>query len=115
MPARLLAAVREEKLLTDRGTARIEQIAFAEFVTGGHLDRHLRRMRLRYGRRREALVAALAEALPEATVRGIAAGLHLTVELHRATTSGRSAPRRSTAGSPSARCPTTASGQGRRR
>ncbi len=81
VPARLLAAVREEKLLTDRGTARIEQIAFAEFVTGGHLDRHLRRMRLRYARRREALVAALADALPEATVRGIAAGLHLTVEL----------------------------------
>jgi GntR family transcriptional regulator/MocR family aminotransferase len=81
VPSRLLAAVREEKLLTDRGTARIEQIAFAEFLTGGHLDRHLRRMRLRYARRREALVAALADALPEATVRGIAAGLHLTVEL----------------------------------
>jgi GntR family transcriptional regulator/MocR family aminotransferase len=81
VPARLLAAVREEKLLTDRGTARIEQIAFAEFLTGGHLDRHLRRMRLRYARRREALVAALGDALPEATVRGIAAGLHLTVEL----------------------------------
>ncbi len=81
VPARLLAAVREEKLLTDRGTARIEQIAFTEFLTGGHLDRHLRRMRLRYGRRREELVAALAEALPEGTVRGIAAGLHLTVEL----------------------------------
>src|SRR4249920_1311213 len=38
-------------------------------------------MRLRYGARREALVAALADALPEATVHGIAAGLHLTVEL----------------------------------
>jgi GntR family transcriptional regulator/MocR family aminotransferase len=81
VPTPLLKAVREEKLLTDRGTARIEQLAFAEFLTGGHLDRHLRRMRLRYGRRREALVAALAEALPEATVRGIAAGLHVTVEL----------------------------------
>jgi GntR family transcriptional regulator / MocR family aminotransferase len=81
VPSALLETVREEKLLTDRGTARIEQIAFAEFLTRGHLDRHLRRMRLRYSRRREALVAALAEALPEAVVRGIAAGLHLTVEL----------------------------------
>jgi GntR family transcriptional regulator/MocR family aminotransferase len=38
-------------------------------------------MRLRYRRRRDALVAALASSLPEATVRGIAAGLHVTAEL----------------------------------
>ena len=38
-------------------------------------------MRVRYRARRDALVEALAEALPEATVRGIAAGLHATVEL----------------------------------
>jgi GntR family transcriptional regulator / MocR family aminotransferase len=81
VPSALLEAVREEKLLTDRGTARIEQLAFAEFLKNGHLDRHLRRMRLRYGRRRQVLVAAVRDALPEATVRGIAAGLHLTVEL----------------------------------
>src|SRR3954465_94830 len=31
--------------------------------------------------RRQVLVAALADALPEATFHGIAAGLHLTVEL----------------------------------
>ena len=83
VPSALLGAVRDEKLLTDRGTARIEQLAFTDFLTSGHLDRHLRRMRLRYGARREALVAALADALPGATVHGIAAGLHLTVELPR--------------------------------
>lgn len=44
-------------------------------------DRHLRRMRGRYRARRDTLVATLADALPEATVRGIAAGLHVTVEL----------------------------------
>ena len=38
-------------------------------------------MRARYRRRRDALVEALAEALPEATVCGAAAGLHVTVEL----------------------------------
>jgi GntR family transcriptional regulator/MocR family aminotransferase len=38
-------------------------------------------MRTRYRRRRDLLVATLADALPEATVRGIAAGLHVTVEL----------------------------------
>src|SRR5262249_21476071 len=64
-----------------RGTARIEQLAFADFLDRGELDRYLRRMRARYRRQRDALVQALAEALPEATVCGAAAGLHVTVEL----------------------------------
>jgi GntR family transcriptional regulator / MocR family aminotransferase len=81
VPPTLLEAVGREKLLADRGTARIEQHAFADFLTRGELDRHLRRMRARYRTRRDALVEVLAEALPEATVRGVAAGLHVTVEL----------------------------------
>jgi GntR family transcriptional regulator/MocR family aminotransferase len=74
-------SVREEKLLHDQGTARIEQLAFAHFLRRGELDRHLRRMRTRYRRRRDAMIAALGESLPGATIRGIAAGLHVTVEL----------------------------------
>ena len=84
VPARLLEQVRCEKLLSDRGTARIEQLAFAEFLARGHLDRHRRRMRLSYAARRAALIDALGRELPEATVRGIAAGLHVTVELSAA-------------------------------
>jgi GntR family transcriptional regulator/MocR family aminotransferase len=81
VPPSLLDAVTDEKDLADCGTARIEQHAFADFLARGELDRHLRRMRARYRRRRDLLVAALADALPEATVRGIAAGLHATVQL----------------------------------
>jgi len=81
VPPSLLQAVSREKLLADRGTARIEQHAFADFLTRGELDRHLRRMRSRYRGRRDALVEALAEALPEAAVRGVAAGLHVSVQL----------------------------------
>jgi GntR family transcriptional regulator/MocR family aminotransferase len=81
VPAALLDGVRREKLLADRGSPRIEQLAFADFLARGELDRHLRRMRTRYRARRDALVAAFADALPDATVRGIAAGLHATVEL----------------------------------
>jgi GntR family transcriptional regulator/MocR family aminotransferase len=81
VPPSLLHAVIHEKLLADRGTARIEQHAFADFLSRGELDRHLRRMRTRYRRRRDALVDALTEALPEAAVRGVAAGLHVTVQL----------------------------------
>ena len=81
VPPSLLQAVTHEKLLADRGTARIEQHAFADFLTRGELDRHLRRMRARYRGRRDALVRALTEALPECSVRGVAAGLHVTVQL----------------------------------
>jgi GntR family transcriptional regulator/MocR family aminotransferase len=81
VPASLVDGVRAEKMLADQGTARIEQLAFARFLARGDLDRHLRRMRARYRARRDAMVAALAAELPEATVRGIAAGLHVTVEL----------------------------------
>jgi GntR family transcriptional regulator / MocR family aminotransferase len=81
VPHRLLDAVVAEKRLADLGTGRIEQHALANFLARGELDRHLRRMRVRYRRRRDTLVAALAEALPEAEVAGIAAGLHAAVRL----------------------------------
>jgi GntR family transcriptional regulator/MocR family aminotransferase len=81
VPPALLDDFTRAKALADQGTARIEQHAFARFVARGELDRHLRRMRVVYRRRRDALVEALADALPEATVRGIAAGLHAAVEL----------------------------------
>jgi GntR family transcriptional regulator/MocR family aminotransferase len=81
VPPSLRQAITQEKLLTDRGTARIEQHALADFLTRGELDRHLRRMRARYRSRRDSLVDALAQALPEATVLGVAAGLHVIVQL----------------------------------
>jgi GntR family transcriptional regulator/MocR family aminotransferase len=81
VPPALVDQIRAEKQLADQGTARIEQLAFAHFLARGDLDRHLRRMRVRYRGKRDATIAALAAELPEATVRGIAAGLHVTVEL----------------------------------
>ncbi|MEA2148422.1 MAG: GntR family transcriptional regulator / MocR family aminotransferase [Solirubrobacteraceae bacterium] len=81
VPPRLLEAVAREKLLADYGNGRIEQYAFADFLTRGELDRHLRRMRVLYRTRRDALVETLAGALPEATVHGIAAGLHAMIQL----------------------------------
>jgi GntR family transcriptional regulator / MocR family aminotransferase len=81
VPPSLLEAVTDAKRLADQGSPRIDQFAFADFLARGELDRHLRRMRARYRARRDVMVAALAGALPEATVRGIAAGLHAIVEL----------------------------------
>jgi GntR family transcriptional regulator/MocR family aminotransferase len=81
VPASLLEAVTNDKLIADRGASRIEEYAFADLLTRGELDRHLRRMRARYRAKRDALVRALGEELPEAVVTGIAAGLHVTVQL----------------------------------
>jgi GntR family transcriptional regulator / MocR family aminotransferase len=81
VPADLVDRVTAEKMLADRGTSRIDQLAFADFLARGELDRHLRRMRTRYRARRDALVEAIGEFLPEAEILGIAAGLHATVRL----------------------------------
>ncbi|MGW4779091.1 MocR-like pyridoxine biosynthesis transcription factor PdxR [Streptomyces filamentosus] len=58
-----------------------DQLAFAEFLSSGAYDRHVRAMRLRYRRRRDQLVAALAEHAPGIRVGGIAAGLHAVLPL----------------------------------
>jgi len=81
VPGWLVGDIRREKQLADQGSPRIDQLAFATFLEGGHLDRHLRSMRVRYRRRRDAIVETLAVEVPEATVGGIAAGLHATVTL----------------------------------
>ena len=49
--------------------------------TSGAFERHLRRVRGRQRTRRDALLAALREHLPDARVHGVAAGLHLLVGL----------------------------------
>ncbi|HXR31859.1 MAG TPA: PLP-dependent aminotransferase family protein [Solirubrobacterales bacterium] len=64
-----------EKAIEDRGSEVIGQLALQDFIVRGELDRHLRRMRGRYQRRREALLDSLARHLPEARVDAAAAGL----------------------------------------
>ena len=59
----------------------LDQLTLAEFLTSGAYDRHVRAARLRYRRRRDALVAALAEHAPRVRVTGIAAGLHAVLRL----------------------------------
>jgi hypothetical protein len=59
----------------------LDQLAFAAFLRSGSYDRHLRAGRKRYRARRDNLVAALTASIPEATVSGAAAGLHLLLRL----------------------------------
>jgi GntR family transcriptional regulator/MocR family aminotransferase len=80
LPGWLAQTVGDEKGWADGGSPTLEQLALADFVERGELDRHLRRARLRYRRRRDAMVDAIARELPGARVRGAAAGLHVVVE-----------------------------------
>jgi GntR family transcriptional regulator/MocR family aminotransferase len=81
LPARLTEAVASAKARSDAHTSSFEQLTLAEFITSGAYDRHVRRVRLAYRRRRDRLVAALATHAPGVRVTGIAAGLHAVAEL----------------------------------
>ncbi|MEV6638613.1 PLP-dependent aminotransferase family protein [Amycolatopsis sp. NPDC051371] len=65
----------------DWAPGSFDQLTLAEFLTSGDYDRHVRAMRLRYRRRRDQLVAAVAEHAPGIRVSGIAAGLHAVLDL----------------------------------
>jgi DNA-binding transcriptional MocR family regulator len=73
----LVDDVSEAKSLADRGSPVLDQLTFADFPGRGEFDRHLRRMRPLYRRRRDTLIQALRELLPDIEPAGIAAGLHL--------------------------------------
>jgi GntR family transcriptional regulator / MocR family aminotransferase len=81
LPGDLAATLAEERGWADGGSPVLDQLALAEFIERGELDRHLRRMRVRYRRRRDALIAAFERELPELGIGGAAAGLHLTLAL----------------------------------
>jgi GntR family transcriptional regulator/MocR family aminotransferase len=80
-PASLAAELREAKRRSDLGTPVLEQLALADLIERGDLDRHLRRVRPRYRRRRDALVGALLAGRDDLAVEGVAAGLHVAVRL----------------------------------
>jgi GntR family transcriptional regulator / MocR family aminotransferase len=80
-PADLVADLAEAKRRSDLGTPVLEQLALADLIERGVLDRHLRRLRPRYRRRRDALVGALLAGRDDLAVEGVAAGLHVAVRL----------------------------------
>ena len=81
LPTALRANIVSRKQLTDLGCSPLPQAAFARLLRGGGYDRHLRRTRAAYRRRRDALLAAVAEHLPAWQPIGVAAGLHVVLRL----------------------------------
>ncbi|MGI5481109.1 PLP-dependent aminotransferase family protein [Streptomyces lavendofoliae] len=81
LPEDLVEDVLAAKGHAEWVSSALDQLTLAEFIRSGAYDRHVRGMRLRYRRRRDQLVAALAERAPDIRVSGIAAGLHAVLEL----------------------------------
>ncbi len=70
------------EMAAQHGVARavpnvLTQATYATVLARGEVDRHLRRTRRRYHARRNALIDALARWMPQASVGGAAAGLHV--------------------------------------
>jgi len=80
-PGHLRADLVAAKHASDLGSPALPQLVLCHLLASGAYDRHLRLLRARQRRRRDAMLAALREHLPGAHVQGIAAGLHLLITL----------------------------------
>src|SRR5207248_9431091 len=76
-PSWLSWALITAKAIEDAGSEVVGQLALADFIGRGELERHLRRMRLRYAQRRDSLLAALSRELPDWRPSATGGGLHL--------------------------------------
>jgi len=78
VPPALVDSFVRQRWISDRHCSTLEQAVLSEFIAGGHLERHIRRMRPVYAERQAALVAATRahlEGVLDAQPRE--AGLHL--------------------------------------
>ena len=82
-PVRLQADLTEAKYASDLGSPALPQLVLARLIASGELEQHIRLVRKRQRSRRDALLRALREHLPQARVQGVAAGLHLLITFPR--------------------------------
>jgi GntR family transcriptional regulator / MocR family aminotransferase len=82
LPQPLVSVFERAKWIADRHSPLLEQQVLADFINGGHLDRHVRRMRALYEQRRKTVISTLAEEFGEnVTVFGDNAGINVLVRL----------------------------------
>jgi GntR family transcriptional regulator/MocR family aminotransferase len=74
-----LAAAVDGVLGTHSTVSSLDQLVVADLLRSQAFDRHLRRLRATYRRRRDEFVARLAAAAPAVQVEGVAAGLSALV------------------------------------
>ena len=83
VPPNLVPLFKRARKVLDREMSLLEQHALAEFISGGHFERHIRRMRSVYSARRAALIQALTINFGRSlTISNISAGMHVLVKFH---------------------------------
>ncbi|MBW4611699.1 MAG: PLP-dependent aminotransferase family protein [Desmonostoc vinosum HA7617-LM4] len=83
LPDNLVDVFTRAKWLADRQSSLLEQYALTDFITEGHLERHIRRMRSLYDQRRQTLVESLFAYFGEKVqIIGENAGMHLMIKIH---------------------------------
>jgi GntR family transcriptional regulator/MocR family aminotransferase len=82
VPPQLIEPFLAARSLMDRHRPLMDQAVLAEFLTGGHFERHLRRTRTAYQHRRDLLVDRLETALPGVLdIEPGPVGMHLVARL----------------------------------
>lgn len=82
LPPSLAEPFHQAMKLVDRGAPTLTQAAVADFINEGHFERHLRRLRTDYGRRRGSLVEAIERYIGDAvSFSRVKAGLHVMLYL----------------------------------
>lgn len=81
LPGDLVDDVSQELRNSMLHVSGLDQLAFRAFLHRGDFDRYVRRMRQVYRARRDLVVSVLGALLPTQNVRGIAAGLHVILEM----------------------------------
>ncbi|MDD4320981.1 MAG: PLP-dependent aminotransferase family protein [Acidaminococcaceae bacterium] len=88
LPQNLLPAYYASANLYNQTSSTIEQLALAEFIAQGHLQRHVKKLRKLYSKKNDLLRAALLKIFAKKiTILDYASGLHLRVSLHYSGTS----------------------------
>ncbi|WP_211293769.1 PLP-dependent aminotransferase family protein [Lentzea kentuckyensis] len=77
LPDRFVDPILALKTDREQYISMLDQLTLADFLSSGAYDSHVRRMRLKYQRRRDRLVEAVS---PYASVSGIAAGMHAVLD-----------------------------------
>ncbi|NET48231.1 MAG: PLP-dependent aminotransferase family protein [Merismopedia sp. SIO2A8] len=90
VPPAWVPVISRAKWLCDRHSPTLEQYALTDFLTEGHFERLIRKMRHLYNQRRQVLVNALNHYFgPQVTILGENAGIHLMAKLETGLTDDR--------------------------
>jgi GntR family transcriptional regulator / MocR family aminotransferase len=80
LPTELMDSFCHDRWFKDRHSSTLEQLILTRFIDEGYFDRHVRKMKKIYQKRRRALVDQINVCFNSPKILGQAAGMHLVVE-----------------------------------